>query len=447
MANFDLEFTHPSEWTLVATGRRVTGQTAEGEMVSRWKSDRPIPLAGFNLGHYQRAEAKLGNVPIEVYAAQGVEKNMQMANKVLVEVPTIGRSVGDENRALVALPGPSPSQHAQQVADRVQKGLQALSDQLGPYPYDALVLSQIPGRMSQGWPGLIFLSSYVFLTSDEMQRSKIEGPDAILYSNLMPIHESAHQWWGDLVSWKSYRDQWLVEALANYCALVAMEKNQSKDVQQILELYRRQLLIPNKDKLPLTDAGPVTLGVRLFSSYFPNGYDAISYGRGTWIFHMLRHMMRDAEAKSGKIENVGDEPFFRVLRKLRERYEGKSINNRIVQQVFEEELPESLRFEGRKSLDWFFDEWVNGTAIPKLQTSNVKFTAVAGGTVTGKLLQEEAPIELVTSVPIYGVTPKKDYVLLGRIFADGPETTFRLKVPAGIHRIELDPFDTVLRRP
>jgi hypothetical protein len=62
-------------------------------------------------------------------------------------------------------------------------------------------------------------------------------------------------------------------------------------------------------------------------------------------------------------------------------------------------------------------------------------------------VQEEAPIELVTSVPIYGVTAKKEYVLLGRVFADGPETAFRFKVPAGVHRIEVDPYDTVLRRP
>ena len=29
-------------------------------------------------------------------------------------------------------------------------------------------------------------------------------------------HETAHQWWGDLVLWNSYRDQWISEALANY---------------------------------------------------------------------------------------------------------------------------------------------------------------------------------------------------------------------------------------
>ncbi len=40
--------------------------------------------------------------------------------------------------------------------------------------------------------------------------------------------------------------------------------------------------------------GPVTLGNRLSCSQFPTGYEAISYGRGTWLLHMLRNMMRDA---------------------------------------------------------------------------------------------------------------------------------------------------------
>jgi len=35
-------------------------------------------------------------------------------------------------------------------------------------------------------------------------------------------------------------------------------------------------------------------------------------------------------------------------------------------------------------------------------------------------------------------------VLLGRVFADGGETTFRLAAPAGVHKIVLDPEQTVL---
>jgi aminopeptidase N len=38
------------------------------------------------------------------------------------------------------------------------------------------------------------------------------------------VHETAHQWWGDLVLWKSYRDQWLMEGLANYASLLVLEQ-------------------------------------------------------------------------------------------------------------------------------------------------------------------------------------------------------------------------------
>jgi len=456
MANFDLEFTTPVEWTLVATGRRLSDDKNGGLETSHWVADRPIPLAGFNLGHYQRVEAKLGDVPIEVYAAQGVEHSMATPKQEVIVSPygpPSSRLAGHQAIAIPVSP-PSPSEHAQLVADRVRDGLKSLSDQMGAYPYHALVLSQMPGHMSQGWPGLIFLSSYSFLTPDEMERAHISGVNEVLYNTLMPIHESAHQWWGDLVSWKGYRDQWLVEALANYCALVAMEKNHPKDVQEILLSYRRQLLLPTTNGHIGADAGPVTLGVRLYSSYFPNGYDAISYGRGTWMFHMLRTMLRDAEMnakpdpRTGKKPSTGEEPFFRVLRKLRERYEGKYINNRIVQQVFEEEVPESLRFDGRKSLEWFFDEWINGTAIPKIESADVKLTKAPGKvTVTGKLKQEDAPPELVTSVPIYGVLAGKNLTYLGRVFVDGPESTFRLTAPAGVTKIDVDPYLTILRRP
>lgn len=448
MANFDLEFTYPSQWTLVATGKQASDVSRDGTRITRWVSERPLPMAGFNLGHYERAVAK-GTVPIEVYAAAGVESAMQVPKEQVIVTPA--DSHGRIRPMAVAIPGPEPSSNAQILANNVEKGLDVLSQEMGPYPYSSLVLSQMPGTYSQGWPGLIFLSSYAFLTPEEMARTKMGTANNLLYRSLMPLHEAAHNWWGDLVVWKSYRDQWLVEALANYCALAAMERNgDAKEMEAVLATYKRQLLTKSLDDRIVADAGPVTLGVRLDSSYFPNGYNAISYGRGTWLFHMLREMLKDAAAKDEKTsrasKSAGEEPFFRVLREIREQNEGKYINNRIMQQAFERELPESLRYEGKKTLDWFFDEWVNGTAIPKIEVSGVKVVPGANGTlVTGKLTQKEAPNELVTSVPLYGVTANGT-VLLGRVFADGPESTFRVSGPAGVKKIELDPNHTILRR-
>jgi len=262
----------------------------------------------------------------------------------------------------------------------------------------------------------------------------------------IPAHETAHQWWGDLIPWKSYRDQWYSEGLANYCALMMLQENNPAGFREVMDGYRNELTEKNKDGMAPREAGPVTLGTRLLSSKFPQGYEAISYGRGTWLFHMLRMMMKDAAAQAGPRNDSGpDEPFLRALKQAREHYEGKSINTQELLDIFAENLPPSVRYEGKKSLDWFLDGWVNGTSLPKFELKAVKLTPKGAGlTVSGTILQKEAPQDLVTSVPVYAVTTGRQTVLLGRVFADGEESSFRLTAPAGTHKILLDPYGTIL---
>jgi hypothetical protein len=216
-----------------------------------------------------------------------------------------------------------------------------------------------------------------------------------------------------------------------------------------MDMYRAQLVEKNNDGVAPMDAGPVTLGTRLLSSRFPSGYEAISYGRGAWLFHMLRTMMNDAARQEEKSGGTGaDEPFVRALRKVRQRYEGRMISTRELLDIFAEDLPPALRYEGKKSLDWFRDGWINGTSVPILELKGVKFTAKGSSSiVTGTILQKDAPQDLVTSVPVYAALGGKQLVLLGRIFADGEESSFRLSAPAGAHKIVLDPYETVLSRP
>jgi hypothetical protein len=216
-----------------------------------------------------------------------------------------------------------------------------------------------------------------------------------------------------------------------------------------MDMYRRQLVEKNNDGIAPMDAGPVTLGTRLLSSRFPGGYEAISYGRGTWLFHMLRTMLNDATQREKKSAGPGpDEPFVRALRRVRQRYEGRMITTREMLDVFAEDLPASLRYEGKKSLNWFLDGWINGTSLPSLELKGVKFSAKGSSSfVSGTILQKDAPQDLVTSVPVYAVIGAKQLVLLGRVFADGDESTFHLSAPPGAHKIVLDPYETILTRP
>jgi hypothetical protein len=470
MADFDLEFKYPQGWTLVATGKptpaAVAGTTA-GEQTAHFVSERPIPLAGFNLGKYKEVAVQAGNVRVETYATAGVEKDFPSASVQVIEPsPTDPDSRG---RQIIAPSRPSPVQNEVAVAEAAARAIQYYAERFGPYPYSQLALTQMPGRDSQGWPGLVFLSSYAFLDQQEREQLHFE-PYRILIQQMIPAHETAHQWWGDLITWKSYRDQWLSEGLANYCALMMLQEKDPAGFRQVMEKYRRDLLEKDKDGMAPMDAGPVTLGSRLESSRFPEGYEAILYGRGTWLFHMLRSMLRDAALKdatlrdagpketgareNGRRGNIGgpDEPFVRALRKVRQRYEGRSISTSELIEVFAEELPPSLRYEGKNSLDWFLEGWINGTALPKLELKAVKFTPKGAGlVVSGTIFQKDAsqsePLDLVTSVPLYAVIAGKAPVLLGRVFADGEESTFRLVAPAGTHKIVLDPNETVLTSP
>ena len=466
-AQFEMEFHYPANWTLLATGKQVlragsnedegeTNREAGAEKVSRWSSERPIPVAGFNLGKYVRAEARTtpGNILVEVYGTRGVEKSFPKAEAQVIEPTANPDSSSPRFRSVapivVAPPPPSPAHDVQAVADRAAKAIASFSQWFGPYPYSSLALTQMPGKLSQGWPGLVFLSSFAFLSPQEQADLRLDPVMRVLDSQVL-VHETAHQWWGDLVGWKSYRDQWLAEGLADYASLLTLEQQNPAQFRQVLEKYRRDLLSKNKDGEWLRDAGPVTLGQRLDSSHFPGGYEAISYERGTWLFHMLRSMLRDSEAASRSRKGRPnpllnpDEPFFRALRRVRERYAGKTISTEELVQVFEEELPRPLWYEKRPKLDWFLEGWIEGTAIPELKAREIRITEKNGvTTVTGVIVQKDVPDDLVTAVPVYATSPGNALVFLGEVLADGAETGFRLTAPSGTRKIVLDPKQTIL---
>ncbi len=454
MADFDLTFHYPQGWTLLATGKpdppQAASQNAGEEQVSHWVSERPIPVAGFDLGKYVRATAQAGNITVETYATSGVERGFPSSPPPTLPTDAVPSSRPHAPPALIPAIAPSPARNAAAVAELTARAIRYYADRFGPFPYSQLALTQMPGRESQGWPGLIFLSSYAFLDQEERKDLHMNAAGALV-AQQVPAHEAAHQWWGDLIAWATYRDQWFSEGLANYCSLMMLQEKNPAGFRQVLDQYRQDLTDKNKDGNSPKDAGPVTLGSRLLSSHFPEGYEAISYGRGTWLFHMLRSMLEDAAENAGRKDQNGrvvEEPFVRSLRKVRERYEGKAISTRELLNVFAEDLPLSLRYEGKASLDWFLDGWVNGTALPKLELQGVKFSAKANATiVTGVIVQKDAPEDLVTSVPIYAVIPGKAPVLVARVFADGAESSFRLSAPVGTHKILLDPNETILTGP
>ena len=430
-STFDLTFDFPDDWRLVATGKQISSEVKDQRRIVHYVTPKPISRAGFNLGKFEVAEATSGPVTIHAYAAS------------TVETPLAAREARAGRQ-------PDPAREVRQIADQAATTVKFLSDELDPFPYSDLLdpfpypdlkVTQLPGLLSQSWPSLIYLSSLAFLDYDERRAAGVHDPYVeLLLSKLMLAHETGHQWWGDAVDWVSYRDEWIIEALANYSALLMLEKEDPNAMHIALDYYRSDLLTVHSSGIT-SDAGPVTLGPRLTSSKFPNAYEKVLYGRGTWLIHMLRMMLR--QASGGK----NDALFFSALRGLLARSPTHKISTYDLQVAFEQVLPPSLEYEKKKSLEWFFDSWVNGASIPKLTLEHVKLARVRGRVrATGIVRQTHGPKDLVTAIPIYAVDAQGNQRFLAFVFADERETDFTLTAPAGTKHLVLDPDSTILRR-
>ena len=116
------------------------------------------------------------------------------------------------------------------------------------------------------------------------------------------FHEVAHQWWGNVVGWSSYRDQWIDEGLANYLALLFADSQKIPEhkLRLWLDRYRKRMVEKDSNEIVPAEIGSLDLGFRLDSSRTPEGFELLVYGKGAWVFHMLREMLREPWDKKSR---------------------------------------------------------------------------------------------------------------------------------------------------
>src|SRR5260370_5749530 len=139
---------------------------------------------------------------------------------------------------------------------------------MGPFPFQQLVVSQVPGTFGQGFPGLLYLPSLSFLTDTAQQRVGMSGNAKEALNEVIPYHEVAHQWWGNIVGWDNYRDQWLTAGLANYVTISCADSGKPGHhlLTHWLDGYRKDLTSrASGQESAVDDAGPFVHGVRLNS--------------------------------------------------------------------------------------------------------------------------------------------------------------------------------------
>ena len=443
---FDLTFRWPKRFTLVATGTRMESHDDGEANTGRWRSDIPFCVAGFNLGEYKMEKAA-DKPRIQLYANKELEDAIASRLNQYAQIrplPRIDRPTSQITPdASADTPLPSPATVLKDLGREVLGSIHFYEKLDGDFPFDHLDVSQIPGSFGQGWPGLVYLSTLAFLPADAQEQAGVNAWDQGEARDLMPFHEVAHQWWGNVVSSASYRDTWIQEGMANYLALLYAEnrKPNSHYLSEWLEHYRDSLLAKVPASIEtINDVGPLSLGARLRSSKTPDAYRTIIYGKGTWVIHMLHEMLRDPSAKDP------DSRFRAVIRAVLTQYRFRALRVEDFEHELEHQMTPAMDLESTHRMDWFFDEWVRETSVPRY---SLKFEVKPHGNdflVTGHLEQDEVDDLFTASVPLYagrlGVKPER----LGTVVTTGPTTRFRFISRIRPTHLLIDPRLTLLCR-
>ena len=153
-------------------------------------------------------------------------------------------------------------------------------------------------------------------------------------------HEIAHQWWGQGVSYSTYRDQWLSEGLAQFAAASYLRKTYGeRDFASILKLF-------SKWTAKKSGRGPISMGSRL-SFYDFDAYQAIVYDKAALALFMLEDIL-------------GEDLFLSGLRSFFAAHAYSAASTR--------DFVEAMEKASGRDLTEFFRGWFESYELPEVRT-------------------------------------------------------------------------------
>ncbi|MBI1789105.1 MAG: carboxypeptidase regulatory-like domain-containing protein [Acidobacteria bacterium] len=403
-AKYDLTFKVPKQHTLVSVGKPDKEWREDNFACSRWVSETPLAVAGFNYGQFKKkaiTDDKLG-YEIEGYATSDVPDYLQGAKEI---------------------GGMSPQRLNEQAISQARAAMQIFSHWFGPAPYGRIAITQQPEfNFGQSWPGLVYLPLSAYL--DSTQRWQLMGIQQRFTEFIQEVtpHEVSHQWWGHLVGWATYRDQWISEGFADFSAGLFLQATESKPDKYLHYWDRARELILEKNAFGrrASDAGPLWLGLRLMSARNAQAYQRLVYPKGGYVLHMLRQMMWDPKTL--------DETFIQMMRDFVRLHAHKPASSETFLAVVDKHMKPHMDLEGNSRMDWFFRQWVFGAEIPRYKF-DYKIADAADGKVlvTAQIAQSEVGDGFRMLVPVYAEFDGKP-IFLGRVRIQGNSTLPDIKI-------------------
>jgi aminopeptidase N len=270
-ARFTLELTVPADWQAVANGAELAREAAGEAVHIRYAETEPIPtyLLAFAAGRF------------EVETAQRSGRTYRMFHRE-TDAAKLARNRDD-------------------VFDLHASSLEWLEAYTAiRYPFGKFDFVLIPSFQFNGMehPGAIFYNAASILLDESATESQRLGRASVI------AHETAHMWFGDLVTMRWFDDVWMKEVFANFMAAKIVNPsfpNVNHDLRFLVSHY------------PAAYAVDRTAGTHAIRQELENLSEAGSL-YGAIIYQKAPIVMRQLERL------LGEDPFRDGLREYLEAY-------------------------------------------------------------------------------------------------------------------------------
>jgi aminopeptidase N len=297
--------TVPEKFLVLSNGTLLSEKHDErhARKTYHWRQDQPHPayLVSIVVGEYEEIKARAGSLPVSYYTYPGTTRK--------------ARLLFDQTPAMI--------RHFSKLF-----GYQ--------YPYSKY--------------GQVVVDDFTF---GAMENTSITTcTDRCLHDATTELdfnchdivaHELVHQWWGDLVTPKSWKHIWLKESFATYAESLWLEHASGRDEARFWQLQDFNVyLSEDRDnyRRPIVDA----------RYEFPfELYDRHTYQKGGLVLSMLRYVL-------------GDEDFFLVLKHFLHKHAWQSVET--------DDLKVAIEEVTGQNLDWFFEQWLYGRGYPEFEVSH-----------------------------------------------------------------------------
>ncbi|HWR82817.1 MAG TPA: M1 family metallopeptidase, partial [Candidatus Deferrimicrobium sp.] len=276
--------------------------------------------------------------------------------------------------------------------------LTVFSDNFGQYPF----VNEKYGHANFEWNGAM----------EHQTMSSMTGTD-FGFATSVVVHELSHQWFGDMITCKSWGDIWLNEGWASYCEAIYFQATQGWSG------YHNWMN-------GMDYAGGGTIYV-YDTTYIWNIFSSLTYDKAAWVLHMLRGVL-------------GDTLFFVGVN----AYTTSQFRHAA---ATTEDFKNVMESASGVQLDWFFDEWIYGTYRPNYYWTYYQEPSDTGGyDVYLRVEQKQTTPPLVFTMPVdffFNVLTGPDDTIT--LWIDKDTTLHKLNFPSLLSSMQVDPSNWVLK--